>query len=286
MRAAELPTFEATWWPLSLETVPGSDERIAVAVVVRASSGQSQARQLITPVRLSALFGSAAAGMRALVVQTVASLQRQLDEGVPVEELQMPFGGMGFGAPRDCVAHDLNEVFEVAFRLGGAFGASTFGVAEKPSDDTRRAFDEWAQSIRLELLGAEATADLGESFDVRVQLSTGKQGRFNFLNDAYAANFGVLRPGRSTSGDLRGLKVKLFDLEALKRSSLLTRRAELLIGAPALQAGSPYSSREIETQRASWEFIDFEAKQRGVKALRYALAGDAAAHLGQQVHAR
>ena len=63
MTPTELPTFEATWWPLMLETVPGSGEHLAVAVVVRAASGQSQVRQLISPAALNSMFGDAGKGM-------------------------------------------------------------------------------------------------------------------------------------------------------------------------------------------------------------------------------
>jgi hypothetical protein len=284
MRLVELPTFEATWWPVNLETVPGSGERIAIAVVARAASGQSQARQLITPAALSSMFGSAGAGMRVLVVQTTISIQRQLDKGISVAELQMPFGGVELGSPRDCVAHDFNEVFEVAFRLGGAFGVSNFGSSEKPSEETRRAFDEWADKIRLELLSATTNVRLEGAFNVPVTLVTAKRGRIGFLTEGYAANFGVLRPGRSASSDVRALKVKIFDLEALKHGSpLIARTTEILVGYPLVQEGGPYSKRELDTQRDSWEFIDFEAKQRGVVAHRYALASEAAAHLQQRV---
>jgi hypothetical protein len=287
MRPTELPTFEATWWPVTLETVPGSGERIAIAVLARAASGQSQVRQLVSPAALTGMFGTAASGMRVLVLQTVASLQKQFDKGVAVEDLMVPFGGMAVGTPRDCVAHDFNEVFEVAFRLGGAFGVSTFGADTTPSDETRRAFDEWAESIRLALLRASADEAIGGAFNVAVTLGTGKRGRIGFLNQHYAANFGVLRPGRSTSSDTRALKVKLFDLEALKRSEVFRRDAELLVGAPTIEAGGPYSKREADTLAQSWEFIDFEAKQRGVRALRYPAAATAAAHLAEKViHAR
>lgn len=284
MRLVDLPTFEATWWPVSLETVPGSGERIAIAAVVRAASGQSQVRQLITPAALSNMFGTAGAGMRVLVVQTTISIQRQLDKGIPVTELQMPFGGAALGSPRDCVAHDLNEVFEVAFRFGGAFGVSNFGSIEKPSEETRRAFDEWADKIRVELLSASKSEGLVNAFNVPVTLVTARKGRIGFLNGGYAANFGVLRPGRSASSDVRALKVKIFDLEVLKHSSpLIARTAEVLVGYPSVQEGGPYSRRELDTQRDSWEFIEFEAKQRGVLALRYALASEAAAHLQLRV---
>jgi hypothetical protein len=127
MLPIELPMFEALWWPVRLETVPGSGEWLTVAYVVRAASGQSAVRQAIPPATVSTLFGGAGEGMNLVIGNTVLALQRQLDNGIPIDKLQPPFGGMAMGEARDCLARDLNEVFQVAARLGGAFGASTFG---------------------------------------------------------------------------------------------------------------------------------------------------------------
>jgi hypothetical protein len=90
-----------------LETVPGSGEALTVAVIVRASSGQATVRQAIQPAMLASLFGSAGKGMLLIVGQTVLEIRRQLDEAVPVSQLELPFGGMALGHERDCVARDL-----------------------------------------------------------------------------------------------------------------------------------------------------------------------------------
>lgn len=283
MLPVELPTFEATWWPVMLETVPGSGERLAVAAVVKANSGQSQVRQLITPAALNSMFGTAGAGMRLIVGKTTLHLQRQLDAGVGVADLAFPFGGIEFGAARDCVARDLNEVFEVAFRLGGAFGVSHFGAVEKPSHETRRAFDEWAEKVRVELLNMVEMEQLRDAFNVSVSLPSHKKTRIGFLHGGYAASFGVLRPGKPASSDMRALKVKVFDFEALRRvNQIFARRTEILVGYPDASNDGAFSRREIESQRDSWEFIDFEARQRNVRLLRYSTAREAALYLQQQ----
>jgi hypothetical protein len=280
MLPIELPTFEALWWPVMLETVPGSGERLTVAHVVRAASGQSQVRQALPPSTVLALFGSAGKGMGLVVSNTVLSLQRQLDNGVPVAELQSPFGGVALGEPRDCIAHDLNEVFEVAGRLGGAFSASQFGNAERPSVETQRAFDEWADRVRNQLLATGADQRFAGAFNVSVNFIERKRARVGFLFGDYAANFGVLRPGRKTSTDARALKVKIFDLEVLRRrQSLTVHRTELIVGCPDWSGNTVFSQREAEGLRSSWEFIEYEAKQRRINAVRCLGVPDAARHL-------
>ena len=123
--AHQLPDFEAQWWPVMLETVQGSGERLCVAVVVRAKTGQATVRQAIPPATVASLFGaSSGKGMMFLVGQTIVDLKRQLDEFIPVEQLEPAFGGFHLGAMRDCVARDANEVFDIAMRLSTAFSCS------------------------------------------------------------------------------------------------------------------------------------------------------------------
>ena len=218
--------------------------------------------------------------MGLVIGNTVVSLQRQLDNGVPVSELQPPFGGVALGAARDCVAHDLNEVFEVAARLGGAFCESQFGVPERPSAETQRAFDEWAERVRERLLATVDNHRFAAAFNVPVNFIERKRARVGFMLGDYAANFGVLRPGRKSSTDARALKVKIFDLEVLRRrQSLVVHRAELIVGCPDWSSNSVFSRREADGLRSSWEFIASEAKQRHITAVRCPGVIEAAHHL-------
>lgn len=280
MLPIELPTFEALWWPVMLETIPGSGEQLTVAHVVRAASGQSQVRQAIASSTISTLFGTAGKGMGLVIGNTVVSLQKQLDNGVPVSELQPPFGGVAIGAARDCVAHDLNEVFEVAARLGGAFSASQFGAPERPSAETQRAFDEWAERVREQLLATVDNHRFAAAFNVPVNFIQRKRARVGFMLGDYAANFGVLRPGRKSSTDARALKVKIFDLEVIRRlQGLVVHRAELIVGCPDWSGNTVFSRREADGLRSSWEFIASEARQRHITAVRCLGVIEAAHHL-------
>lgn len=278
----ELPDFHAQWWPLRMETIPGGGEFVTVAVLVRAASGQSSVRQAIPPDVLAALFGQdAGKGMQAMVADTILALQRQLDQGVPTEQVAPPFGGFELGAPRDCVARDITEVFDVGVRLSAAFGLSNFGRRVNVSADTQRAFDDWAERVKIALLQhapADAVPEVLKDFNVRLKVGR-KFVRFGLLRNAYAANFGVLRPGH-TSGDMRSLKVKVFDLQGLKREQILpVDKAEVLMGCPTNAMLEPYSKREIESFHQSVEYIDTEARARGVRLVRLESASRAAEHV-------
>lgn len=278
MTPTDLPAFEASWWPVVLDTVPGAEEKLVIGVIARAESGQSQARQVVGPATLNAMFGSAGKGMQLIVSSTVIAIQSQLDEGVRVEELQYPYGGLHLGRARDCVAHDLNEVFEVAVKLSSAFGTSTFGQADVVAKETQEAFDEWAVRIRNELLAVENRLHAEALFNVRVQLATRKKSQIGFIRGSYAANFGVLRPGHG-SADTRALKVKLFDLGAYRRlNPLLVRQAEVIVGCPQISQDA-YPRREVESLEASWRFLEDEARARDIRTIRCVSARQAADYL-------
>lgn len=281
MRLPELPTFEATWWPVWLETVPGSGERIHVAVVVQPTDTQStKVRQLISPPTLRAMFGQAGNGLQVVVGETVLAIQQQLDAGIKPDQLDMPFGGQGLGRARDCLAHDLEEVFSVAARMAGAFGISQFGAIETPKLESRRAFDEWAQKVRTQVQQAAWHEALQDSFDIPISVTSRKKLRVGFVFGSYVAQFGVLRPGRSVTADVRALKLKLFDLDTLRRDQLLPfNRAEVLVGYQ--DAGDSHTRRQQESLQDSWHFIEQEAKARNVGTVRCPTAAFAAEHLHQ-----
>ena len=207
------------------------------------------------------------------------ALQAQIDRETKLENLEFPFGGIGFGRPRECCGQDINEVFDVATRLAGAFGQSQFGLHESPSKDSQKAFEDWAERVREQALTLQKTM-LPEAFNISIKLLPNRRTRIGFMHGDYAAQFGVLRPGKATTADLRALKVKLFDLEVLRRAQAVSiATTEVLVGCPELNADSPFPKRESIRLNESWEFIDNEAKQRNIKALRCSTAVQAAKHL-------
>ncbi len=280
----ELPDFQATWWPVHMETIPGSGEAISIAAIVRAHSGQAQIRQSISPVVLAGLFDSAGKDIVSIVGMTVVDLQNQLDTGVPVERLDMPFGGFNIGFSRECVARDINEVFDIAVRFSSIFGQSNFGVKTDVTKNSRQAFDDWAEQIRSGLLGVRLGKErpelCQEEFNVRVKLNN-KYVKIGFLRRSYAANFGVMRPG-NISGDTRSLKVKVFDLEAVRRDQLYPLDcAEVLIGCPSMTDIGYMPRRDRESFAASLEFLESEAKARSVLLVRFSSASEAVEHLAK-----
>jgi hypothetical protein len=287
MIPVELPDFHAEWWPLRMETIPGSGEFITVAIMVRAASGQTSIRQAVLPTVLASIFGSSGKGVGGMVATCVHDLQRQLDAGVAFPALVPAFGGFEFGPAKDCAARDINDVFDIGVRLSCAFGQSNFGAATEAPSASQQAFSDWADRVRLALLQQQLATplmDTPDTFNVRLKLGR-KFVRFGLLRNGYAANFGVLRPGHLSS-DTRSLKVKIFDLQGLLREELLPyRRAEVLMGCPTEAMLEPYSRREIEAFHQSVDYVETESAARGVEVVRFDTADRAAAHISETLQA-
>lgn len=282
MNRIDLPDFEATWWPVQLETVPGSGERLTVALVVRARNGQATVRQVLEPPTLMGMFGTEGKGMQFVVGTTVLKLREQLDNLVAVQELQFPFGGIALGSERDCIARDVNEIFGIATRMSSGFALSAFGAhddEDAPADaEVKKAFDEWSDKIRMDVVIAQAKDQWSHAFNVPLTLNGRKKARFGFVGGGYVAQFGVLRAGKNISQDLRALKLKLFDLEVVRRElPMQFSHAELVIGFQ--EPGPTTPTRQRDTLLASWEHLAHEAQERKVGALRYVTPHEAANHV-------
>jgi len=182
---------------------------------------------------------------------------------------------------RDCVARDVNEVFDIAMRLSTAFSLSTFGTdTTSPDKEAQRAFDEWADKVREQVLSLERKKSLTSAFNVSIPLGPRKRLRVGFVHGGYVAQFGVLRVGRSMTSDQRALKLKMFDLEALRREQpFAVQRAELIVGVES--PGDSHPTRQRETLAETWDFITHEATARGISPRRCVSARDASEHVAR-----
>lgn len=269
MTAHEFPTFYAEWRPLLLRPTPGSAEALTVGMLVRVHGGQAQVRQVMAPQTLRDVFGAAGPGMLAVVVRTLSELQRQLDDATPVERLEMPFGGFELGRSDEVAARDLNEAFDIVSRMGTAFGTSRFGApTPRAPNESQRAFEDWARQVRDQASLVAANVPLLEGFDQKMRVSARRIVRFGYMHERFAAQFGVLRTGRRGSADLRGVKVKIFDLQSLAQwQPIAQRRAAIFIGTVDL-ASAGLAVHDRESLAESWRFVDQEARARGVEAVR------------------
>lgn len=270
-----LPTYQANWWPVYLEPIPGSGERLTVAVIVNGNDGVRQVRSVLPISAFRMLYGDHAMGMMAVVVQTLERIQSQMNQRTAISRLKLPYGGVHIGAKRDSLADDINGVFDQAVRLTSSLGITTFGEATD-SSDVQKAFAEWAARIRNVVISDHRYAAWNERFEHNVKLGT-RKARINFIAGQYVANFGVLRP--QTPADMRALKIKIFDLERYRRHHpLLPLDIEVLIGVPSRE-GNSLSPKAAQSIADNFDYVHSEGEARKIKVLKFTSPESVARHL-------
>ncbi|MDR5813350.1 hypothetical protein QCE62_07055 [Caballeronia sp. LZ033] len=274
----ELPDYSADWWPIYLEPIPGSGERLTIAVITVGRDGQRQVRSTLPKAALTMLYGEHSTGMMAVVVQTLERVQRQLDEHTDPKKITLPFGGVFLGQPRDALADDINGVFDQAIRLTSSLGVTAFGEANSRTSEVARVFAEWSLKVRESVLRKHATWD--ERFERNVKVSGKKSARISYMHHEYAANFGVIRPRQGA--DIRALKIKIFDLEQVRRQNPLTvRQVEVLVGVPN-EATPGLTTRDARSISENFEYIYYEGRARDIVVRKFDSPREVAKHLVKQ----
>jgi hypothetical protein len=92
--------YTGHWWPIYLEPVPGSGERMTVAIIVVGDSGE---RVVHNPLPADTLRN----GVAQLVNDAILELRRQLLECSDVDALVMPSAAIIRGTRRDGQAANL-----------------------------------------------------------------------------------------------------------------------------------------------------------------------------------
>lgn len=270
----ELPEYSADWWPIYLEPVPGSGERITIGVAAIGMDRKRQVRNVLPKSALTMMYGEHSTGLMAVVVQTLTSIQNQLDNNVAPANIQIPFGGIFLGDQRDGLSDDISGIFDQAIRLTSSLGVTAFGEA-KGISEVAQVFAEWSRKVRESVLQKHAGWE--ERFEKNIKVQGSKSARFSYLHHSYAANFGVIRPRKAQ--DTRALKIKLFDLELLRRQHPITiTDVEVLIGVPT-DDRPDLTSRDVRNVNDNFEFIYQEGKARNVTVKRFDTARDVAHYL-------
>lgn len=254
-------TQTGEWAPVYLEPLPGSGERLTVAVASRIDTGQFRVIRTLDGKRAHCMYGAHAASVNGLVDLLVDSLKAHLETMRPLQEWVPPFRDGAFLGPIS-VGHG-DTVDEIA-RAGAMLAASlsvwnnftdSLPDAERGEDDG----DEWATQIR------ERTVVLRHNFANRfmkkIELRRGAPAtKIGYFGDRLAAQFGRLIPGRGLTNSRNRAKAYVTDLQILRdmdRDIFIKRPFyELMLWVPP--ADSPaYSADQREEARGA--FAELEA---------------------------
>ncbi|MGB3610676.1 MAG: hypothetical protein WA987_09915 [Cellvibrio sp.] len=276
-----VPSYRGRWRTIYLEPIIGSGERIAIAIVAIGSDRRLKVAQAIRVELLDCLYGVQAGNIQSMIDWIISSLHNSYKSKGNLDNWNPPFGGVSCSAFAEAADHDIDGIIKQAVR----FTASLSNIAmdaerEEEEEQPKRYTEQWAKSICEEI--RESNPLLVTYFGKRVQLSESKiLTSYGFLKDSYVANFGLLLPTRLSSS-LNMIKAKIFDLESLKKSSLLIKPQsyEIIVGSPAY-TDPTLTDKIVGKLRDTTSMIEELAHTEGIKLFRAESAKIAADHIEQ-----
>lgn len=277
-----IPKYKALWWPIYLEPIIGSGERITIAIAIISNDGSSKVIQAIRNELLECLYGAKADHFQSLILWICESLDKNLSCGRKIQEWTPPFQGIFIGECQQAADDDIKGILRQAIRFSASLSCIAL-EAERSEDEQepKKYADRWIRSIQDEVKAIDAA--YLSAFSKKVQLKHADiLTTYGFINEKYASNFGLLIPMR-LSASLNSIKAKILDLEGLKKANLTMKpeKYELIIGIPSLD--NPTLSENITKKiEQNLKFISEVAESEDIHIFAADNAKKAANHLLEQ----
>lgn len=257
------PTYSARWAPLYLEPMPGSGERLTVALLAIDDAGNVAVEPVIANKTLRCMYGDAADRFSGIVSLLIDSVTSYALTGKPLEKWQAPLrDAASLGTLRDALGNNLQDILRIGAQLTASLSGAILEV-EQPlvaADETWiNDAEGWVRQIRDRTVAQRY--EFADRFLQSVSIRHGAPPtRIGYLGDRLAAQFGLLMPGKSFTIRRNRAKAYLTDLQILReQNDLLIKRNsyELMLWVPP--ASSPaYSSQALQDAEGAFaELAEF-----------------------------
>lgn len=268
-KAAEL---SAQWLPIYLDPMPGSGERITIAVAAW-HPGEHAIVRTLSPQVARCMYGNDAASVLGATDLVCESLRAHLNAGADVAAWQSPLRDAVFlGTPSTGYADSVVQVAEAGRALTSSLRDPVLELAhDAPQESDDDAGDEWERQIRDETVHQRAA--FAPRFTQKVALRSGAPPtRFGYLGDRLAAQFGRLVPGRGLTNHRNRAKAYITDLQILRdreRADIIARpHYELMLWLPPDDSPAYSATQRDEARGAFAELETFgDAHELRVAAL-------------------
>lgn len=252
------------WAPVYLEPMPGSGERLTVAVVALGSDGFHLVRTL-PEMKAKCMYGTHAVSMLGMIDLIVESLDSHLRSTARLEGWRPPLRDtVSLGTIRASYGATVEDVAKAGAKLCASLSISG---AEEPQTKVAAAapqtLDNWVQQIRNETISVRH--DFRDRFGCRVALHDGApKTTIGYFGSRLAAQFGRLTPGASLTKLRNRAKAYAADLQMLReseRNNIAPRSFyELMLWVPDSQSADFTSSDRDDAQGAFNELAVFYSR--------------------------
>ena len=260
------------WATVLLQPLPGSGERIVVAVAAVSANGERRCLRTIDPARAKAIFRDEHRYVSDLITFVTDSLDAHLAYAQSLDNWVPPLEGVALGARQQGMASDIDDF------VRGAASLSTIFYNDQPQPrPTAARRPRWMEVVS----GILATHNkrLCAHLDVRVPLGGhDAPATFSFLDSGLAANLVTFSQG-DLKARIEDARAGLWSLNLLADAPYLFRpaRKELLAGTD----GEP----DARVREAVDEITE-EAARRSVLVTELATPQEAANHILEHAAAR
>ena len=261
-----------SWATVVLQPLPGSDERVVVAVAAVSDNGDTRCLRTMDPAHVKAVFRDEHQYVSHLVKFVTDSLDTHLAHARSLDNWVPPVEGVALGARQQGRAADLDD-----FVRGAASLSTIFYRDQRQPRATAARRPRWMEVVSAIL--AEQDERLCAHLDVRVPLGGhDAPATFSFLDSGLAANLVTFSQG-NLKDRIEDARAGLWSLSLLADAPYLFRpeRKELLAGTDV----------EPEPQvREAVDEITEEAARRSVLVTKLATPEAVAHHIREYAAAR
>lgn len=278
----EMPLYEGSWQPIYFEPVVGSGERVTIAVAAYGVTGEFQIIQSIRSELLECLYGINAPKIHSMIELILLSSRNYFKQYKTLDSWKPPFDGVFLGHVSRALDEDLPGILKQAIRFSSSLSSLALDAERDEEEELqpKRYSAKFSKNIQTELHSINSS--LNDSFNQKVKVSgSDVLTTFGFMNDRYVSNFGLLVPTRM-SGSLNSIKAKIFDIEALKKSSYLMvpERFEVIIGTPSF-SDPTLSDKAVTRLKDTLEMVEEIALKEDICVFRAETAFAAAEHINK-----
>ena len=260
------------WATVSLQPMPGSNERIVVAVAAVNDNGETRCLRTIDPANAKAVFRDEHRYVSELIAFVADSLGTHLAHDQALEDWAPPVEGVFLTAQQRAKAADIDEFLRRAASLSTIFYSDHLQPQPKAAKPRR-----WMDAVASIL----ATRDERLCNYLEVQVPLGGHdapATFSFLDSGFAANLVTFSQG-NLKRRVEDARADLWSLSLLADAPYIFRpkRKELLAGTDA--------EPEASVREAIAEIAD-EASRRDVLVTELATPEAVADHIVHHAYVR
>lgn len=256
-------------FPIFMEPIAGSGERICVALAALSPEGRHQVVRTLKAKTARCMMGDAGQYFIEMVDLVTQSLNIHLAQGKALNEWAPPLGGVFPGQLEEAYTHDLPMMLRTLAR-NNAFLADPNDFGSDEGDDEATA-SRWLHQVKDAL--EQRRPDLVKNFSRNLKIvGNGRNTLFDYAGDLYCAQLHRLVPNASLSTQTRLAKSKLFDLETLRtvghEGLFQFKTFEMIVYHPQL-GDEDYNQQDIDRVREAFGELEEAGDKHQLRVIHF-----------------